>query len=844
MPKRSFLLMLILLVTLLPVWTMPVGAGSVSGPVRSAVSEDEYTIVLLPDTQYYASEYPEVFRSQTRWIAENRSGLNVTYVAGVGDITNLGDKSPMEWKNAWDAMSILEDPSKTGLEAGIPYGLAVGNHDQNPMDDPHGTTELYNQYFGFDHFADREWYGGSYGADNDSHYDLFDAGEMKFIAIYLEYGGTDDPALLAWADGLLKSNQERIGMVIGHYLLEQEGCFSVEGERIYNALKSNDNLALMLGGHDWSEAHRADTFDGHTIYTLMADFSNRANGGDGWLQYLIFQPRSNQVQVKTYSPTLDRYETDPASEFVLSLDLGVIPFNMDDVSIPTEPVFHITETQPGTVLSGAQDIVSEQVKESKEAVQTEVNDAIVETKQGWMDAMTITDLDSYIESQMAKHGIKGISLAVTSKTEIIYLKGYGTAGDGRPMTPQTPMYIGSQSKSFTGLAIAQLIEQGKIDPNDPVQTYIPWFKVADEEASKKITVNHLLHHTSGLSEAGFVTVLPDDASNEDVVRALASARLTEPVGAKFQYFNVGYDVLAVVIQNVSGMKYEDYIQQNIFDPLEMAHTYTDPVLARENGLSQGYSRFFGFTVPQAQPHRVFELSAGYIISTAEDMAHYSMAMDNAGHYKGDQLLTVKGMDMLFTPVQGYGMGWFVEQGHIFHGGANETFKTYVDVYPLRDMSIVLLINQGYMFDHYISADQIFKGVEAIVLGRVPPPVTQGWSVKYMGWALLAFVLALTVFQTRNVLSLRSWVERARHWSTGKKIWDTAISFLIPTIILTVIFSQLKAFYGYRFNLTYQLLIMSRTLTDITILMIVGSLPDYVQGFVKLFWLASGKTRKI
>jgi CubicO group peptidase (beta-lactamase class C family) len=161
---------------------------------------------------------------------------------------------------------------------------------------------------------------------------------------------------------------------------------------------------------------------------------------------------------------------------------------------------------------------------------------------------------------------------VTSKTEIVYLKGYGTAGDDRPMTPQTPMYIGSQSKSFTGLAIAQLIEQGLVSQSDPVQKHIPWFKVADEDASAKITVGHLLHHTSGLSEAGF-TFLPDDASNEDAVRALASAELTAPVGAKFQYFNMGYDVLAVIVQNVSGMTYEEYITETFFDPLEMTRTY-------------------------------------------------------------------------------------------------------------------------------------------------------------------------------------------------------------------------------------------------------------------------------
>jgi CubicO group peptidase (beta-lactamase class C family) len=451
-------------------------------------------------------------------------------------------------------------------------------------------------------------------------------------------------------------------------------------------------------------------------------------------------------------------------------------------------------------------------------------------------------LDAYLAGQMDKHGIKGISLAVTSGTEIVYLKGYGTAGAGRPLTPQTPMYIGSVSKSFTGLAIAQLIEQGKIDPNEPVQTYIPWFTVADEEASKTITISHLLHHTSGLSESGFASVLPENATKEEAVRALASARLTAPVAARHQYFNYGYVVLTLVLEHVTGQSYEDYVQQNIFDPLDMTSTYTDPQLARQNGLSQGYSRFFGFVVPQRQPHRLYEIGEGFIMSTAEDMARYAIAMDNAGAYRGRQLLSFKGMEILFRPVQGYGMGWYVEQGHIFHGGANETFKTFVDIYPLRDMSFVLLINQGYMFDHYLSAPQIVKGVEAIVLGRMPPPVSQGGSVSQLGWGLLVFVVALSLFQTRNLLALRGWRERRRQWSAAGVAWDIASSFLIPTLILVVVLGQVKAFLGYRFNLTYQMLIMFRTLPDIAVLMIVGSVPDYAQGFVKLYWLWSEKIR--
>ena len=467
----------------------------------------------------------------------------------------------------------------------------------------------------------------------------------------------------------------------------------------------------------------------------------------------------------------------------------------------------------------------------------------VEAETGSGSKLDAQALDAYIQGQMSKHGIKGVSLAVTSKTEIIYLKGFGVSGNGRAMTPQTPMYIGSQSKSFTSLAIAQLIEQGKIDPADPVQKHISWFKVQEEAASQLITIADLLHHTSGLSDAGFTALLPDDATNEEAVRALASAKLTAPVGEKFQYFNLGYAVLSLVVQNVSGMMYEEYIQKNIFDPLEMTRTYTDPAVAREHGLSQGYSRFFGFTIPQAQPHRSFELGDGYLISTAEDLAHYAIAMDNGGMYKGHQLLAYEGMDMLFSPVQGYGMGWFVEQGHVFHGGANETFKTFVDIYPLRDTSIVLLINQGYMFDHYISAPQLFRGVEAIVLGQLPPPVSQGWSVRYMGWALLAFVTGLTIFQIRNMLTLRGWVARTRTWSTGEKVWDTTVSLLIPTIILVAVFGGIKTYFGYRFNWTYQLITMSRTLTDITMLMVIGSIPDYVQGITKVFWIVSGRTSR-
>lgn len=449
-------------------------------------------------------------------------------------------------------------------------------------------------------------------------------------------------------------------------------------------------------------------------------------------------------------------------------------------------------------------------------------------------------IDTYIQDQMQKHGLKGISLAIAQGNQIVYQKGYGTAGGSRPMTPQTPMYIGSQSKSFTGLAIAQLIVEGKIKLNAPVTTYIPWFQVADPDASQRITISHLLHHTSGLSEAGFTVTLPDDASNEDAVRALAAAELTAPVGVKHQYFNVGYDVLAVVIEQVTGVSYEEYVQEHIFDPLEMSGTFTDPEKARQAGLSQGYSRFFGFTVPARQPHRVFEVGAGYIISTAEDLAHYAIALNNDGMFEGTRLLSAEGMRMLFSPVQGYGLGWYIGSDHISHGGANETFRTAVELYPSKKLGIVLLINQGYMLDHYISGPQVLAGVQEIALGRKPPANSSGPSVQVIGFGMLAFALGLTGLHTWNFLKLRTWRARTRGWPVLKLAWDVAISYIIPTIILIVVFTQVKGFLGTRFNWTYQMVVMARTLPDITTILFLGSVPDYVQGFIKLFWALTRK----
>jgi CubicO group peptidase (beta-lactamase class C family) len=446
-------------------------------------------------------------------------------------------------------------------------------------------------------------------------------------------------------------------------------------------------------------------------------------------------------------------------------------------------------------------------------------------------------LDAIVTGQMAKHGLPGVALAVIEDGEVIFNKGYGVDGNGDPMTPLTKVFIGSQSKSFTAMAIAQLAEQGKLNLMAPIQSYIPWFKVNNQEASAKITVNDLLHHTSGLSDAGYGVVLPLHTTLEEAVRSLAQAKLTAQVGNKFQYFNMGYAVLAYLVELQSGQSFAEYVQEHILTPLGMDSTSADTKIV--NDMPNGYTRLFGFSIPAKEETPIYGVGEGWIVSNLEDMAKYAILFQT----RSTQLVSEEMMDRILYPgIGSYGMGWFIYDNgmKIMHGGANQTFRTEVNIYPKSGRAFVLLTNQGYQVDHFISASQLTAGIEAVVLEKTPPLVKQGWSVRWIGWGIGIFVLGLCVLHTRNFIALKDWKERMSHLSVMKKWGDIAISFLIPVIITTIVFCQVSNFYGNRFNLISSVAYMRNGLPDIFILMLIGTLPDLMQGIIKITMLYAKK----
>ncbi|MDF9833522.1 hypothetical protein M2103_001749 [Ereboglobus sp. PH5-5] len=301
---------------------------------KQAAAADDFQIILLPDTQYYTNERlggkSEMFDAQTEWIARNARARNIAGVLHLGDITDHGDIHEDQWKLARRALYKLEDTKLSGLPEGVPYCLAVGNHDQRyPGSDGElkrdGPAKLFNKYFGVNHFKGKSYYGGNYGDNNNNHYTLFESGGTKIVVLSLEFGRLrNDPGILKWAGDVLTKHADRHAIVITHATLFPgiPGEFQEDGEAVYAALKSHKNLMLIVGGHTTGEGHRTDTCNGSVTHSIVQDFQFDENGGAGFLGVLTFSPRTNEIRVATYSPYTGKSRTDPAAQYTLAYDFG------------------------------------------------------------------------------------------------------------------------------------------------------------------------------------------------------------------------------------------------------------------------------------------------------------------------------------------------------------------------------------------------------------------------------------------------------------------------------------------------------------------------------------------
>ena len=274
----------------------------------------DFSIVVLPDTQIYCSDYPDVFSNQTQWIVDNSASRNIVFVTHEGDIVDT-DIDSQQWQRANASMS--------KLDGHVPWGVCPGNHDGDWMDPLMYGWAMFNKCFGYARFNGQSWYGGAYKNnytgkfENANNYELFSGGGGDYIIFHFQYDPSDD--VLAWANATIRDYPGRRAIVTTHYYLGVNGNRSAIGNRIWERFIKyhTPQVFLVLCGHLSREARSTDISTGFNVYQIMANYQGDVNGGNGLLRLLEFRPTENKIFVRTFSPYTNSYETDLDSEFTV-----------------------------------------------------------------------------------------------------------------------------------------------------------------------------------------------------------------------------------------------------------------------------------------------------------------------------------------------------------------------------------------------------------------------------------------------------------------------------------------------------------------------------------------------
>jgi hypothetical protein len=291
------------------------------GHSQATTTGNEFTLMVIPDTQYYTELNNGIFERQTEWIVGQKALRNIFFATHEGDIVDNFD-SVLEWTTASTSMATLD-----GV---IPYGINVGNHDMSSARE----TNIYNQYFGPWRYESEEWYKGGFpeGTNNNSYQTITQNG-MDFLFLNLEFCPT--APIIGWANGVLAAHPNHRTIVTTHGYLDVNanrnisagtgGCVGTTNNTQYiwdQLIYPNPQIFLVLAGHTLGESRRTDlNIAGKPVHQLLADYQGRTNGGDGWLRIMTFKPGEDKIVVETYSPTLQRFETDSNSQFTLGYDM-------------------------------------------------------------------------------------------------------------------------------------------------------------------------------------------------------------------------------------------------------------------------------------------------------------------------------------------------------------------------------------------------------------------------------------------------------------------------------------------------------------------------------------------
>ncbi|MEU7905680.1 metallophosphoesterase [Actinoplanes sp. NPDC049118] len=275
---------------------------------------ENFTLIMLPDTQYASQSWPQVYRAQMQWVDDQQAARNIKYVLHVGDVVDDSDQQ-YQWNNSKSAMGLPTDD--------VPYIIGPGNHDLDSTSTRAATR--YNSNYPRSTFTALPSFGATYPATaNDNTYHVFTAGGANWLVLALKYQPSDTE--IAWANQVVSAHPNHNVILVTHAYQNGTAKDST-GNRLWtNLVSKHANFRFTFSGHYVNAGVITQQgIGGNTVHQIQADYQNLIlRDPNSYLRVMTFNPTNKTVDVKTYSPYLNRYMTDVKNQFVLT-NVNLVP---------------------------------------------------------------------------------------------------------------------------------------------------------------------------------------------------------------------------------------------------------------------------------------------------------------------------------------------------------------------------------------------------------------------------------------------------------------------------------------------------------------------------------------
>ncbi len=344
--------------------------------------------------------------------------------------------------------------------------------------------------------------------------------------------------------------------------------------------------------------------------------------------------------------------------------------------------------------------------------------------------------DAYVEQAMNDWQVPGLAIGIVQDGKVVYSKGYGyrNKSSKMPVTENTIFAIGSCTKAFTAATVASAVDNGDLDFDEPIKTYLPNFEMYDDYVTENITLRDLLCHRSGLPRHDMVWY-GTDKSRAELIAGLAHLEPTVPFRSNWQYQNLMYTAAGYIVGQVNKTTWEDYVRKEILEPLRMENTNFS---VEESQKQTDYAVPYDLVLDELKeiPFRNLDAigPAGSINSNVKDMTKWLRMHLNNGKFEDKEIISINNFLQMHQPqmtmpgkleedevfFRSYGLGWMLTsyRGHFRseHGGNIDGFSANIGLLPREGIGVVILTNmngtpvpsivRNNVFDRFLGLEQI------------------------------------------------------------------------------------------------------------------------------------------